>query len=152
MKIIQRDEMKYTTDYSNAATTQKGGNAFSYIVLTSGCLKNGGEEAGGKGEAGHPEEIGRMSGFGPLVELIDALDEIARPGGQRFHRRIHLLPAVGHSRLVNALENLLEVGRHDHEALDALLQGDERLADVLEQDVVALDLLEEDDLERSCPR
>ena len=64
--------------------------AHAYVVLSSSSLEHSGEEASGEGETREPEEDGRMRCRGPRVDLLHALDQVARPCSQGFQRGIGL--------------------------------------------------------------
>lgn len=49
------------------------------------------EEAIGEGEAGEPEQVGRLDRFCPEMKLTDSLAKISRPRRQGLQRGVRLV-------------------------------------------------------------
>ena len=102
-------------------------------------------DAGEKGlrevEAGDPER-GRLVLVVPLLEEVEALDQVAEVAAERLQRRIRVLrPHVGHLADEQRVGERLQLLVHDDQALDGLLQVLKRAAHDRYQLVVALHLL-----------
>mmetsp|Transcript_8761 Transcript_8761/g.28873 ORF Transcript_8761/g.28873 Transcript_8761/m.28873 type:complete len:812 (+) Transcript_8761:355-2790(+) len=116
-------------------------------VLARRRLHERSEKAGRVGEARQPEH-GRHSPIAPVHQLLPSLDQVARPRGQRLERRVGRQPRGRHGAHEQPLEDVVQLGRHDHEPADPLAYIREREPDGREQLVVSLQLLHEHDVHR----
>lgn len=117
------------------------------LVLAGGRLQHGRQEAGRKREGGQPEEHRRPCGLRPLSEVRDAQHQIAGPRAERLQRGVRGQPDLRHATLEHRIVDVLQFGGHDDQALDAALQIGDAGAHVAQQNVVAFDLLQQDDVQ-----
>eukprot|EP00966_Prymnesium_polylepis_P329863 7385545-Prymnesium_polylepis.1 len=96
-----------------------------------------------------PEDL-RRADLAPAHELLPPQQQVARPRCERLEGRVGEHPCGGHHADEHLLEDGVELGRHDDEALDAQPHVSQPLAHRLEQRVVAIQLLRQHDEERGA--
>mmetsp|Transcript_40364 Transcript_40364/g.119668 ORF Transcript_40364/g.119668 Transcript_40364/m.119668 type:complete len:1559 (+) Transcript_40364:130-4806(+) len=120
----------------------EGEGVDGYHALPRRGLQQGREEAGRVRQASDPEDLGNAH-EAPGVQLLDAVDEVGHPAAQGLQRGVGEEPGRGHLAREESVHDGLLLLADDDEALDALLQELHRVRHRAQEDVVALDLLEQ---------
>mmetsp|Transcript_14881 Transcript_14881/g.35930 ORF Transcript_14881/g.35930 Transcript_14881/m.35930 type:complete len:525 (+) Transcript_14881:305-1879(+) len=111
------------------------------LVLARVVLQSAREERLREEQAADPVHRGRAL-VDPLVDELDALQQVDDPGRQRLQARVRLAaPHVGHLVVEDAVGDSLQLGRHHHQALERLQALLQALAHDDDQGVVADALL-----------
>mmetsp|Transcript_36169 Transcript_36169/g.112972 ORF Transcript_36169/g.112972 Transcript_36169/m.112972 type:complete len:267 (-) Transcript_36169:2951-3751(-) len=113
-------------------------------VLPCEVLHRSGHEGVHEEEARQPEDR-RLVRVDPLLEHGDPCQQIGEETSQRLQRGIRFLGPQGRDLVgVESDLDLLQVGRHDYQALESLAEVDEGGPDHIDQRVVTDELLRED--------
>lgn len=120
------------------------------VILTSELLQQTSGETSGVSVGRDPvDERRHLHLVGPFLEELVPFVEVHEPVGQTLLREVGERPFHWHNVLRQASHHDFQVGRDHNETLDTLLELIESGGQDAQKDVVTLNLLNEDDIERT---
>jgi len=123
------------------------------LLLSSDLLLHGSEETLRVEEASQPEALGSLLEE-PAVELVVTIEETLEPGGQTgshpgdFDTSGIVLPLARHTEIADGVDGVNDLGCHDNLTVNGLDHIGHSAADNTENQLEALELLEQEGIER----